>query len=135
MPKRYARDFRRTVCVRLVAGEGGRLAAVLDFGTVGLGDPAIDLIPAWTLFDEEGSEVFRNTLAVDDANMGARSGLRLPAGDQDHSLQPGHASRFRRHGGEDRVTRPGGPGLMESGCVVRVIVTRARGRTRRTRAS
>jgi len=27
----------------------GRLSAVLDFGTLGVGDPACDLIPAWNL--------------------------------------------------------------------------------------
>ena len=29
----------------------GRLAAVIDLGAVGVGDPAVDLMPAWNLFD------------------------------------------------------------------------------------
>jgi aminoglycoside phosphotransferase (APT) family kinase protein len=46
---------------------GGRLAAVLDFGCAGVGDPACDLMPAWTLFDDESRPVFREAVDVDDA--------------------------------------------------------------------
>ncbi|MEM7100468.1 MAG: phosphotransferase [Pseudomonadota bacterium] len=38
---------------------GVRLAAVLDFGGLGVGDPAIDLIGAWELFDGRERSVFR----------------------------------------------------------------------------
>lgn len=40
----------------------GRLAAVIDFGTSGVGDPACDLAIAWTLFDDDARAVFRDTL-------------------------------------------------------------------------
>ncbi len=43
----------------------GKLAAVIDFGNMGIGDPACDLVIAWTIFDEESREGFRKTLAVD----------------------------------------------------------------------
>jgi aminoglycoside phosphotransferase (APT) family kinase protein len=43
------------------------LAAVIDFGCVGAGDPACDLFPAWNLLSPEAREVFREELAVDDA--------------------------------------------------------------------
>lgn len=46
---------------------GGRLAAVLDFGGLALGDPSVDLIAAWELFGAEDRAVFRSTLDVDDA--------------------------------------------------------------------
>lgn len=46
---------------------GGRLAAVLDFGTVGVGDPAIDLIPAWNLLTPAARPAFRDGVNVDDA--------------------------------------------------------------------
>lgn len=46
---------------------GGRLAAVLDFGCAGIGDPACDLMAAWTLFDDEHRPAFRAAAAVDDA--------------------------------------------------------------------
>ena len=45
----------------------GRLRAVIDFGGLGVGDPACDLMIAWTLFSGESRETFRAALAVDDA--------------------------------------------------------------------
>jgi len=48
-------------------GAGGKLAAVLDFGTAGVGDPAIDLIPAWNLLTPAVRPVFRDGVDVDDA--------------------------------------------------------------------
>lgn len=45
----------------------GRLSGVLDFGTVGMGDPACDLMPAWAVLSAEAREVFREKLAPDDA--------------------------------------------------------------------
>jgi aminoglycoside phosphotransferase (APT) family kinase protein len=47
--------------------DGGRLAAVIDFGCTGTGDPACDLFPAWNLLPDDAREVFREALAVDDA--------------------------------------------------------------------
>ena len=45
----------------------GRLSAVIDFGTMAVGDPACDLIAAWTWFPAGIREVFRAALPVDDA--------------------------------------------------------------------
>jgi aminoglycoside phosphotransferase (APT) family kinase protein len=50
----------------------GRLAAVIDFGTSGVGDPACDAPIAWTLFAGESRAAYRAALAVDDA-MWARA--------------------------------------------------------------
>lgn len=44
----------------------GRLNAVIDFGMLGTGDPACDLIIAWNLLTAESRKVFRETLGVDD---------------------------------------------------------------------
>ena len=44
----------------------GRLAAVLDWGVLGIGDPTVDLHGAWELFGPEAREVFRDELDVDD---------------------------------------------------------------------
>lgn len=44
----------------------GRLRAVIDWAP-GLGDPAVELIPAWNLFAGESRSVFRDALGVDDA--------------------------------------------------------------------
>lgn len=46
----------------------GRLAAVIDFGGLGVGDPACDLIPAWNLFDADARAAYREVLAPDDAS-------------------------------------------------------------------
>ena len=42
------------------------MRAVIDFGGVGMGDPAADVIPAWAVFGPAGREVFRRALEVDD---------------------------------------------------------------------
>ena len=44
----------------------GRLAAVIDFGTSGVGDPACDLAIAWTMFDDSARAAFRDGLPWDD---------------------------------------------------------------------
>lgn len=46
--------------------DGGRLSAVIDFGTAGVGDPACDLVAAWSAFSTRPREIFRATLGVDD---------------------------------------------------------------------
>ena len=43
----------------------GRLAAVIDFGSSAVGDPACDLFIAWTFLDEEGRSAFRAGLPLD----------------------------------------------------------------------
>jgi aminoglycoside phosphotransferase (APT) family kinase protein len=44
----------------------GRLAAVLDFGGLAVGDPTVDLVVAWEVLDAASREVFREALGVDD---------------------------------------------------------------------
>jgi aminoglycoside phosphotransferase (APT) family kinase protein len=46
----------------------GRLSAVIDFGTLNLGDPACDLLPAWNVFTASSRTRYRSELAVDDAS-------------------------------------------------------------------
>jgi aminoglycoside phosphotransferase (APT) family kinase protein len=55
----------------------GRLAAVIDFGTSGVGDPACDLTIAWTLFSGAGREAFRQVIAMDDATWARARGWAL----------------------------------------------------------
>ncbi|MFI7218703.1 aminoglycoside phosphotransferase family protein [Micromonospora maritima] len=43
---------------------GGRLAAVIDFGTCGVGDPACDLVPAWTWCVGAERAVFRDAVGL-----------------------------------------------------------------------
>jgi aminoglycoside phosphotransferase (APT) family kinase protein len=58
----------------------GRLSAVIDFGGLGVGDPACDLIVAWNLFSGESRDVFRAALAVDDATWARGRGWALSVG-------------------------------------------------------
>jgi aminoglycoside phosphotransferase (APT) family kinase protein len=45
----------------------GKLSAVIDWGTCGVGDPAIDTIAAWSLFDADARAAYREALGCDDA--------------------------------------------------------------------
>jgi aminoglycoside phosphotransferase (APT) family kinase protein len=45
--------------------QDGRLSAIIDFGMVGVGDPACDLSIAWTLLGGESRRTFRAMLPLD----------------------------------------------------------------------
>lgn len=44
----------------------GNLSAVIDFGQLVIGDPACDLIIAWTSFPTDSRNIFREALGLDD---------------------------------------------------------------------
>ena len=54
-----------------------RLRAVIDFGAAGVGDPAQDVTPAWSVFEEGTRGVFRDVLDVDDATWARARGYAL----------------------------------------------------------
>ncbi|MFC5448861.1 aminoglycoside phosphotransferase family protein [Paenibacillus aestuarii] len=60
--------------------EHGRLSAVIDFGTLGVGDPACDVMAGWTLLDADARVSFRAALPVDDATWVRGSGWALSFG-------------------------------------------------------
>jgi aminoglycoside phosphotransferase (APT) family kinase protein len=60
--------------------ERGRLSAVIDFGCLGVGDPACDLQVAWNLFSAQTRDVLRSALAVDDATWARGRGWALSVG-------------------------------------------------------
>ena len=55
----------------------GRLSAIIDWSALGVGEPACDLIPAWSAFSAEARGVFRASIAVDDATWARGRGLAL----------------------------------------------------------
>ncbi|MFF3849164.1 aminoglycoside phosphotransferase family protein [Streptomyces sp. NPDC002328] len=57
--------------------EDGRLTAVIDFGTVGVGDPAVDLIVAWNLLPASARARFREAVGADDAEWARGRGWAL----------------------------------------------------------
>ncbi|ADB35790.1 aminoglycoside phosphotransferase [Kribbella flavida DSM 17836] len=60
----------------LLLGDG-RLAAVIDFGTCGVGDPACDLAIGWTLLTADGRQAFRDRLSVDAGSWARGRGWAL----------------------------------------------------------
>ena len=56
---------------------GGRLAAVLDFGSSGVGDPACDTVIAWTFLAGSSRDRFRAELGVDSGTWSRGRGWAL----------------------------------------------------------
>jgi aminoglycoside phosphotransferase (APT) family kinase protein len=56
---------------------GDRLSAVIDFGSLGLGDPASDLSVAWSVLPREARDVFRDALGADAGSWDRGRGLAL----------------------------------------------------------
>lgn len=55
----------------------GRLSAVIDFGTLAVGDPAVDLLPAWMFLPVRARGAFRAALDLDDATWARGRGWAL----------------------------------------------------------
>jgi aminoglycoside phosphotransferase (APT) family kinase protein len=58
----------------------GRITAVIDFGSSGTGDPACDLMAAWTLLTARTRDLFRAEAGVDDATWARGRGWALTFG-------------------------------------------------------
>jgi aminoglycoside phosphotransferase (APT) family kinase protein len=61
----------------LLLDASGALSAVIDFGTCGVGDPACDLVPAWTLFEGDARDAFVAAVGLDDATWSRARGWAL----------------------------------------------------------
>jgi len=57
--------------------DGGRVAAVIDFGACGVGDPSCDLTIAWTLLTRPGRHLLRERLDIDDPTWARGRGWAL----------------------------------------------------------
>ena len=60
----------------LIVG-GGALHAVIDFGCTAVGDPACDLVMAWTFFGGDSAAAFRRGLQLDEATWARGRGWAL----------------------------------------------------------
>ncbi len=58
----------------------GRLSAVIDFGLLGTGDPATDVMAAWLFLSAETRHLFRTALQVDEATWARGRGWALNFG-------------------------------------------------------
>jgi aminoglycoside phosphotransferase (APT) family kinase protein len=56
---------------------GGTLHAVIDFGCAAVGDPACDLVMAWTFFSGRAAAAFRRGLPFDEATWARARGWAL----------------------------------------------------------
>ncbi|MCM3627751.1 aminoglycoside phosphotransferase family protein [Paenibacillus glycanilyticus] len=65
------------VAVGNLLARNGRLCGVIDFGTMGVGDPSSDLVMAWNFFDDESREVFLNRMEVDQDMINRARGWAL----------------------------------------------------------
>lgn len=55
----------------------GRLGAVIDFGCSAVGDPACDLVIAWTFFDGESRAAFKAALPLDEGTWARGRGWAI----------------------------------------------------------
>ena len=58
----------------------GKLSAVIDFGGLGVGDPACDVMAAWLFLSAKNRPVFREVLQADDATWARGRGWALSFG-------------------------------------------------------
>lgn len=63
-------------CNNLLVKDGA-LCAILDFGSCAVGDPACDLVAAWTMFDGEARSAFCASLPFDAATWARAQGWAL----------------------------------------------------------
>ncbi|WP_431955711.1 aminoglycoside phosphotransferase family protein [Nocardia lijiangensis] len=79
--------------------DDGKLTAIIDFGTCGVGDPACDLVLAWTLLSGDSREAFRRAVDQDEGTWARARGWALrkamltltdhDAADRDHTTRTG----------------------------------------------
>ena len=69
--------FHGDVSVGNLLVRDGALAAVIDFGASGVGDPGCDVVIAWTLLSGPSREAFRRTLRVDTGTWARGRGWAL----------------------------------------------------------
>jgi len=62
---------------RNLLADAGRLCAVIDWGSLGVGDPACDVMVAWKVLTAEGRNAFRTALSIDDATWERGRGWAL----------------------------------------------------------
>ncbi|MPZ83272.1 MAG: phosphotransferase [Actinophytocola sp.] len=88
--------------------DGGRLSAVIDFGTLAVGDPACDLIAAWAFLTADTRDTFRAALGVDDATWARGRGWGLSAvlPSPEQAADPAARRRLDELTADHRLTHP-----------------------------
>mgnify|MGYP001499121423 CR=1 FL=1 len=65
------------VAVGNLLARDGRLCGVIDFGTMGVGDPSSDLVMAWNFFDDDSREIFLKLMNFDENTVNRARGWAL----------------------------------------------------------
>ena len=55
----------------------GRISGVIDWGSMGVGDPAVDVMVAWKLRSAAARDAFREALPIDEATWERARGWAL----------------------------------------------------------
>jgi aminoglycoside phosphotransferase (APT) family kinase protein len=69
--------FHGDVAVGNLLVADGKLTAVIDFGTSGVGDPACDLVLVWTMFSDDSRRAFRQAVDQDEGTWARARGWAL----------------------------------------------------------
>jgi aminoglycoside phosphotransferase (APT) family kinase protein len=64
----------------LLVDDRGRLSAVIDWGCMAIGDPACELMAAWSVFSNEARQAFERAVDADDAMWARARGWSLSQG-------------------------------------------------------
>lgn len=77
----------------------GRLCGVIDFGTMGVGDPSSDLVMAWNFFDDVTRKIFLSCMNVDQDTVDRARGWALWKAliSYDWNEQGSEASNWGKH--------------------------------------
>ncbi|MGG4128570.1 aminoglycoside phosphotransferase family protein [Paenibacillus illinoisensis] len=57
--------------------QDGRLCGIIDFGTMGVGDPSSDLVMAWNFFDDRSRDIFLRRMNADQDMINRARGWAL----------------------------------------------------------
>ncbi|MFF5532705.1 aminoglycoside phosphotransferase family protein [Streptomyces cinerochromogenes] len=80
----------------------GSLSGVIDFGTLAVADPAVDLVPAWKVLPAAACTAFREAVGADEATWARGRGWALAAslpdpGDPYYRTDPTRVTRALAH--------------------------------------
>lgn len=89
--------FHGDVSLNNLLVQGGALAAVIDFGCSGAGDPACDTVFRWTSHHAAAREQYRRDYAVDEATWARGRGWALWKGLIMITNKPPGQAEFARH--------------------------------------
>lgn len=86
--------FHGDVQIANLLVQDGNLSGVIDFGQVGVGDPACDLAVAWTMFAGDSRMAFRDGLLLDDGTWARARGWALWKALTRRARDPGERSTW-----------------------------------------